>query len=421
MDIKSNYQLSFKAVSINPKQKASKTAQVITWGFDRFGKLKASNYYDSFESLNRAHDAVTEKMARKRSAINSRPWFVPKSASLVRLDKKEIKIKEDLDNQRTELLAREAMRVKEMRQLVDKVNADTAFLENQALGDVKRIKKNDSMERFRARHSLVTGGFNSIAGYESEKNILKNHFISEIIKEQEGKKADVPGSVLFFGPTGNGKTTFAKAFAKETGCELVPIRLKLKGDDKYDVFLDTLKNKANEAESRFKEKNMRTIIFIDEIGKVTNEDSPITKNIHDFLKTCSKKYHCTVFGATNSPLEMKLPLTGSKSVFPYKISLDPPNKENKSRILEYYLYDRLPKDTDYNKMAEYMDSIEQKKGRYFNISQIKQTVGVNGYTKDLVTDDVYKEIDAMLPAIDTSSMEKYKKEVKTLIEHEVKE
>ena len=230
MDIKSNYNVSFKAVSINPTdtKKASKVAQVINLGFDKLGKLRAEKNYDTFESLNKAHDEVTAQMSAKRRRINSRPWFVPKGGSLSRLDTKEMKLKENLDKQRIILLEREQRRIAEMKKVVNDVSTQACSYEEQTINDVKRFKNRDKMERFRARHSIVTGGFNSIAGYDSEKSILKKYFISEIIKEQEGKKANVPGSVLFFGPTGNGTTTFAKAFAKETGCELVPLRLDRK-------------------------------------------------------------------------------------------------------------------------------------------------------------------------------------------------
>ena len=421
MDIRSDYQISFKAVSINPKLRPSKTTQIINWGMEKFGKLKAENKYDTFESLNKAHDDLTKQMNEKRDKINDKLWFYPKSIPIKSIDRTEAKQKEALDKRREELLQKEAERVKQMGTLVDKVGEETSNIEKQVANDTKRMRTNNDMELFRAKYVHPTEGFGSIAGYDSEKSILRKYFISEINKEKEGKKANVPGSVLFFGPTGNGKSTFAKAFAQETGCTLVPIRMSLRGVDRYNMCMKTLKKKAKEAETRFRQNNTRTILYVDEIGKMTDKTSTVTKEMGEFLNTCSEKYHCTVFGATNYPLDIQLPLTGKNSVFPYKISLDPPDKDNKTKILRHYLRDRLPQDTDYGKMAEHMDEIENKTGRKFNIAQISETVGVNGYTKELKPEEVYEAIDKSKPAIDEQSLKKYEQEVSTLIDHEVKE
>ena len=49
-----------------------------------------------------------------------------------------------------------------------------------------------------------------------------------LAKEKNGEEANIPSSILFFGPKGNGKTTFALAFAEEIGCER-PVSVKGSG------------------------------------------------------------------------------------------------------------------------------------------------------------------------------------------------
>ena len=64
-------------------------------------------------------------------------------------------------------------------------------------------------------------GFDSIAGYEKEKFILTDSFINLLPLEAAGQDVEFPNSILFFGPIGNGKTSFAKAFANSANCNFV--------------------------------------------------------------------------------------------------------------------------------------------------------------------------------------------------------
>lgn len=269
-----------------------------------------------------------------------------------------------------------------------------------------------------------TNGFSKIAGYNSEKELLNKYFISEIKKEQNGEQANVPNSVLFFGPTGNGKTTFAKAFAKETGCKLIPIRAKVStgSDAETDkIFMTELHNKAEKSEENFQKTGTRSILFIDEFTKVADKDSTILPELTDFLSNCSDKYHCTLFAASNHPLNIALPMEGEKAVFPYVVSIDPPNIENKTEVMKFYLKGRMPEGTDYKKLAEYADKKEQEKQSVFNIAQLKEDICWEGLDKKITTDEVLNNIDNTEPNIDKQALNKFSDEMDKLLKHEVKE
>lgn len=417
MDKFTNYSTSFQGVSINKsyaRGRSSRSAQVINWGREAMGKLTKEKKVDTFESMTKKLSDLDKQMIQERENVDKKFWF--RNYSINKFNQKEINLREQLNDQQGELLNKERARVSEIEKVVQHVETETNNIDKESAEYRKRIKASDAIERLKAEHESGLNGFSSIAGYDSEKNILNNYFITEIQKEEKGEKASVPGAVLFFGPTGNGKTAFAKAFANETGCKLVPMRLNINKQNKYELFETALVKKAYNAEENFKNTGKRTILFIDEFTKVGNEQSPIRKFLGKFLETCSEKYHCTVFAATNDPLNIKLPLTGNKSVFPYIISLDPPNKVNKTKILQHYLKDRLPENTNYDEIASHMENIEAKTGSKFNIAQIKEGME-SGQEKDLSIEEVYKQIDSMTPAIDQASQEKYNNAVKVVMQN----
>ena len=179
-------------------------------------------------------------------------------------------------------------------------------------------------------------GFDSIAGYEYEKAILDKFFISEMKNERAGKDAKVPGSILFFGPQGNGKTSFARAFAQEADARVEYIDAngtRSKTKDRFHTFLDELYNAAKQAEEHYQKEgtNQRTILIVDEFDNIAGENSTITKELEKFLQTCSDKYHCTVFATTNYPERIAMNLKKRKLGIPVQSSARPADRSQQSQ------------------------------------------------------------------------------------------
>lgn len=424
MDINTNYQGSFTAVSINPrnikKKTISKANEIINAGVEQILRIRNTRKCDTVEMLNNRHDQVTEAMNQRRDLIRKQPWWVIKWNDLRKINKEERKIKSNINKSRAKSYQERDKQVINIEEVVNKVEEQTRLIEERQLREKERYERNYEMDMLRGRYQHSNNGFASLAGYKTEKNVLDKYFITEILKEQKGEPADVPGSVLFFGPTGNGKSTFAKAFAKETGCNIVPLRIKTATTaTRYEDFLENLHQKADKAEENFQATGKRTILFIDEFSKVAGENSPILPNLEEFLTTCSDRYHCTVFGATNHPLSIKLPMTGEKSVFPYKVSVDPPNTENKTAVLKYYLKERLPKGTDYKPITQELERVENESESRFSISQIRNEICISGFKKEMTTDEVLEKINQTEPAISKQDMEKYNREMMVLMDNKV--
>lgn len=119
---------------------------------------------------------------------------------------------------------------------------------------IKKMRESEEIQSLKAKY-MNNEGFSQLAGYEDEKNILYKYFISEIEKAKQGEDANVPNAVLFFGPMGNGKTTFSKAFAQETGANLILLKMVMaKQDNICPNFYEKLLKKSNEAKELYEEK-----------------------------------------------------------------------------------------------------------------------------------------------------------------------
>lgn len=223
-------------------------------------------------------------------------------------------------------------------------------------------------------------GFERIAGYDQDKQILQTFFFRNIDLEKQGKKAHVPNIVIFFGPTGNGKTVISNAVAEETGCAFKPVDCGLKlTDEVRERFMVDLKNAAIEAGERFKTEGKRTILFIDELTKVVSKDSNILDEFNKFASTCSSKYHCTIFGGTNHMEQLGLSIDVVKPII---MAIEPPNKENVKSIFQHYLKrTKVLGKIDLDLLTNKLISTGQQRGGKYSNSQIEHIVHYSAHLK----------------------------------------
>lgn len=231
-------------------------------------------------------------------------------------------------------------------------------------GPLDRMQKNmEEMENMQKKD-----GFGKIAGYESQKKDLMNLVGNPILYEKNGETVSVPNGILFHGPKGNGKTTFAEAFAGQLGCNLIKITNFL--DDKEN--LKHLRNEAQKAQEHFEKTGIRTILQIDEIEKFVPKGSDITEPMKSFMDNASKDFHCTVFATTNHPDEIDDILFRYKR-FDVRVGLPPANKQNVIEILKHYTLKLADKDVKYDELAEQIVKVQPDEA--FSNAKIEGLVG----------------------------------------------
>ena len=317
--------------------------------------------------------------------------------------------------------------LEEKLKLLEQSNADKEELEKtkRALLLATKIRQ-EKVEQI-ANNKNKHKGFDSIAGYEKEKFLLTDCFINLLPLELAGQDVEFPNGILFFGPVGNGKTSFAKAFAHSANCNFVKAEASKTARTKKDrekTFYENLMSHAITAQQNFLDTDTeenpnagkRTIILIDEIDRYTNNGSTINAKMKTFLETCSENYHCTVFATTNHPLELPSAIRGTERM-PIKVCLDPPDEINAALVFEHYLKDCPNVDLskiNFAELAETVCSVQPE--RAYNNSQIESICNECIENCDTITqEDLLYYIKREAPGIDAENMLKYKEEKTQLV------
>lgn len=188
---------------------------------------------------------------------------------------------------------------------------------------VHRIKSMEQMDY----------GFERIYGYEKEKEYLRREFGIKkmaLAKTSIGEKVDVPNAILFYGVTGIGKSTFAKALAEQMMANIINIQCDI-FDDENEQMAKILQaaNQSKEVYETSGEKKQRSFLIIDEANELVENNK-----FAQFLKDCSKKYKCTVFMTTNHPFNIPSSVLDS---IPLTVGLEPPDEQNLRIFVEKFI------------------------------------------------------------------------------------
>ncbi len=412
---------SFKSVSIKPDYINSINVgpnTMLEECSDRISERTTESILNKLQSILKEEELVKLEMKTRREVEREKKWY--QSVDFHKIDVLENNKYNELNKQRKELVDILIKISNESEKIVsDTVEDLKKYLDNQAL--LKSKLKSISEFYDTDAELMQNKGFNCIAGYNKEKNILYKYFINEIQKEQYGEISNVPNAILFFGPTGNGKTTFAKAFADETKCNLVSLTIdpfceKQVADEKfYNELIDV----AQKAEKNFLKSKNRTIIFLDEIINVIDKESTILPLITKFIQECSNEYHCTIFATTNHPLKIAMPLEDINEKFPYIVALDPPDVYNKAKVLEYYITPKINTKLDFVKLATFIEQRENVLQERFSISQIKEAICKKITNKEFSENEFFDLLSKIKPNITKDSLIKYEKEIKLLMKNRV--
>lgn len=260
-------------------------------------------------------------------------------------------------------------------------------------------------------------GWDRIAGYDQEKAVLDSNFIEPILLERKGEEIVLPNGILFFGPTGNGKTTFAKAFAEQSQCNFEEV-----SSLKASKLTDDLEDVLEKSKKAYKKDGRRTIILLDEFEKYGLQaelggNRVLIANLKTIFNDCSDKYKATFFLTTNNPQDIDSVLLADRRA-PIRVFLDPPDRTNAARVFEYYLNGKTTNNINIENLVD--ELMENKGDGAYSNSRIKTIVEsvfkeVHAAKRLLTEGDVINKIKALGPDITKEHLVKYEADVMAIV------
>lgn len=268
---------------------------------------------------------------------------------------------------------------------------------------LEQIKQDVAQKKINVNHSNI--GLAKIAGYDSTKKILNNIYLLPCSIEQCGNKVEIPGAILFYGPSGTGKTTLGRAIAEEGSRLKMPKR-------SIDIrnckqLTDWLKETGEDAQVKFEKDNRRTVVQLNEFSKFENASDDEINNFLEFIKTCSEKYHMTLFLTTNNPLNIDKRILKLTRNIPLGVA----NVQDAISILKYYLKDQDTKDVNFDIIANKITS--QMPDKYYSNAQFKQIAQFLPCSK-VTTGDIINIMKKIVPLINKENLDKFEEEKKIL-------
>lgn len=190
----------------------------------------------------------------------------------------------------------------------------------------------------------MSSAFDKVIGYEDiKRQLLQVVDILKNPKRYENLGAKQPKGCIIYGAPGLGKTLLAKSFIAESGLPSFQIK-RTKGVKLIDTIADTFE-KAKE--------NAPSIVFIDDIEKLSNEDSSRcdTPEYIAIQSGMDGSKGVFVIATSNAPgrLPKSLVRAGRLGM---KLEVGIPNKEDSEKIIRYYLSNKkLSSGINFNDIA----------------------------------------------------------------------
>ncbi|MDO8057395.1 AAA family ATPase [Candidatus Phytoplasma gossypii] len=208
----------------------------------------------------------------------------------------------------------------------------------------------DEKESFYPTNSDNFLDFSTLSGFKEEKKIA-NSFILYIKKPEKFKDIghiEPPLGILLYGVPGTGKTTFARAIAKETQLPFFELSASIFSKKYRGQAVQMIRNLFNDVR-KISKKHPGAIIFVDEcetiFRKLTNleGDSEITNIVNQFKTELTSnendpKHPIFILGATNNFSQID---DAIKSRFSYAIEVKPGNKSERKQFLEFLMDQKL--------------------------------------------------------------------------------
>lgn len=267
---------------------------------------------------------------------------------------------------------------------------DVKNIENEMQNIINKTKVELSSKN-RNNHAL-----NRIAGYTGLKSFLNLVYVENIKNKKE-----VPSTILFYGPSGLGKTAMGPALAEEVGARFKKEDIGFRPD--YKLF-DKIKTYLKDAQELYNETGRYTVIQLNEVDGFLNENPQLLKEFTQIIKDCASKYHTTIFMTTNNPLNIHKDVLENVEI---SIPVNPPDQNDIKDIVEYYVNNREIENFDSEKIAQEFEKVKPE--HIYSNAQIENII-LRKLPQNCTQQDFVNIIKSTTPSITNSITDKFEYE-----------
>lgn len=371
----------------------------------KYSSVHITDYVDSFQ---KSVDDITDTYEKERKKAENK--FFGKKRALRKLDD-EYRGRMDAWRQDQAIFqkAKEA-HLKDIEQLLETAKRHNATLDEliKLKSDFEATQKTIDLAK-KQQAANKNSGFSRLAGYEPEKATLQNILINKIFEEQSGVPTKLPNAILFFGPTGTGKTTFAIALAQEIKEGAKPVTIDT--SEEPDDVMDEIEVETRRARKKYKQTGERTIILLDEVEAIAGRDSEVLEELKAKLTKAFDDDKCIYIMTSNNPTEISPDiLTPDRTK--YIVSVDPPDFENALAVVKFYFSGLKQQGLDYNRIAR---AITNRSNGKFSNSGIEELYKQCCTSKICTTDGIINLINKTSPNITQSELYSYENDKKVFL------
>ena len=267
----------------------------------------------------------------------------------------------------------------------------------------KSIQSSFEIAVKKVQNSSSATGLDRVAGYEDTIKEIDKIFIQPI---RQKAIDDIPSAILFYGPTGTGKTSIGVSLAQTTGSKFIQ-KSRVPLNSNVEALYNWLRSKAKDAEKLYADKQRHTIIQINEMGSFQNATEQDIEQFNSFISDCAKKHHLTIFFTTNKPLAINSTTLDKMK----KIPMAPANASDIEAIIKLYLGTKNIENLNINELVNEFKKVQPNS---YSNAQIQNIISNLPFNSTISQQQLLERINNEQPAISEQSIIDFNDEIKQL-------